>query len=313
MSKYSVKLNIADTVIQIQSRFPLKDSDEDELKTQIPRRSLYQGRKKIHILINVEVIKKLPVIRNTKHCFITYHFPEKNEDWRLLKKGESYIYTSPLPERKQLMIINRLFDRVTAYFLPQKNNTWVWYASDVVYEFLQVLLINYFAQRRNGIFAHAVGVRDLDGKGLLFFGKSGAGKTTLAKLWHRHSKAAVLNDDRIIVCKNNGRFFIHCSPWYGNFNDYLNSKVESAPITKIFFIRHARGKNSLRLLSEKSAFNRLYPAIFPTFWNRPGLENIVSFCQELIKSVPCYELGFVKDKDMIGFVRKTSRYEGNSI
>jgi len=142
-----------------------------------------------------------------------------------------------------------------------------------------------------------------DGEIVSIIGPSGCGKSTTGRLWHKHSKAMVLNDDRIIVRKLNGKFFIYGSPWYGEFSDYLYSIIESAPLNKLFFIHHA-SNNIVRQISQKEAFNLLYPAFFPTFWNKDSLENVVSFCQDLIKNVFCYSLGFVNNKKLIGSVRK---------
>lgn len=304
--KTKVKLKIADIIIKIQSRFGLEPLTKQEQKDRVAERFnnfFYDGRQKPHIKIKVKIVNKLPKIYRAKHVFTTYHFQDRSENWRLLKKDDTYIYKSPLKEKKQLMLVNRTFDRIVAYLLPKKHKGWVWRVDDIIYDFLQVLLINYFALHKKGIFVHSIGVKDLDGKGLLFAGKSGCGKTTTAKLWHNNSKAMVLNDDRIIVRKNNGKFFIYGSPWHGEFSDYLYSKIESAPLEKLFFIHHAP-KNTVRQISQKKAFNLLYPALFPTFWDKEYLENIVLFCQGLIKNVACYSLGFVNNKKVIGFVRK---------
>ena len=303
---YSVKLRIADIIIKMRSRFALEQVSDEENRQQASERFknfLYKGKKGSHILIEVEIVDKLPKLSEAKPIFITYHFQDGSENWRLLRKGKSYIYMNPLENKKQIMLVNGTFDRVTAYLLTKKDKGKVWNIGDIIYDFLQVLLINYVSQRNQGIFTHSVGIRDLDGKGLLFTGKSGCGKTTLARLWYKHSKAMVLNDDRIIVCKINGKFFIYGSPWHGDFSDYLTSHIESAQFTKLFFIHHSP-KNILRPISEKKAFQLLYPNLFPTFWDKKGLENIVSFCSDLVKNIPCYSLGFKNDKQMIEFVRK---------
>ena len=304
--KTELKHKIADIIIQMQSNFALEQLTKKEQRLQIAERFknfFYGEEEDSHIMIKVEIVDKLPKIRKTEPVFITYHFQDGSENWRLLKKGNTYIYKSPLKDKRQLMLVNETFDRVTAYLLPKKDKGWVWNTSDIIYDFLQVLLINYFALKKEGIFTHAIGVKDLDGRGLIFAGKSGSGKTATARLWHKHSKAMVLNDDRIIVRKLNGRFLIYGSPWHGEFSDYLASRIESAPLEKLFFIHHS-SKNTIKRISEKKTFNLLYPALFPTFWDKECLENIVSFCQDLIKSVPCYSLGFVNDKRVIGFVRK---------
>src|SRR3989338_3303063 len=240
-------LTIADTIINLHSDFLLQQLSEEEKRLQYAERCnnvFYNGKAKPDILIKVEVVDKLPEVSG-ETIFITNHFQSKTENWRMVKKGDSYIYKSPLEDKKQLMLVNRTFDRVTAYFLPKtknysggkesqifikKHKGFVWSASDIIYDFLQVLLINYFAQRNEGIFTHSVGIKDIDGEGLLFNGKSGCGKSTTARLWHKHSKAIVLNDDRIIVRKINGKFFIYGSPWHGEFSDYLESRIERAPL-----------------------------------------------------------------------------------
>lgn len=306
MAKYNISLKIANTIIKMHSYFPFEQLTEEEQRLQVAERFnnfFYKGKQKADILIKVNIVDKLPKIYNAKPLFITTHFQDGSENWRLLKKGHSYIYKSPLEEKKQFMSVNRDFNKVTAYLLPKKEKGKIWNSSDIIYDFLQVLLINYFAQRKQAIFTHSIGVRDLDGRGLLFTGKSGCGKSTTARLWHKHSKAMVLNDDRIIVTKNNGKFFIHGSPWHGEFSDYLASRIESAPLEKLFFIYHAP-KNTIRQISQKEAFSFLYPALFPTFWDKTCLGNIASFSQDLIRDIPCYKFGFVNDKKVIEFVRK---------
>lgn len=293
----------------MQSDFMLEQLTKDKQERQASERFknfFYGGKETPHILIKVEIVNKLPKIRKAKPIFITYHFQDGSENWRLLKKDSSYIYKSPLEDRKQVMLVNKSFDKVTAYLLPKKNKGWVWSISDIIYDFLQVLLINYFALNKKGVFTHAIGIKDLDGKGLLFAGKSGAGKSTTARLWHKHSRVMVLNDDRVIVRKTNDKFHIYGSPWHGDFSDYLAARIESAPLEKLFFIHHA-SKNTIRPISQKEAFYLLYPALFPPFWNKEYLENIISFCQDLIESLPCYRFGFVNNKEIIGFVRKTKQ------
>jgi len=314
-------LKIADIIIQMDSFFPierLEDADEQGLSAERFENFYYTGKAAPDIKIHVKMVGALPVITKAKPLFITRHFQDNSENWRLIKKGNSYVYKSPLEEKRQVMVVNETFNKVDAYILPKigmdvfpedrrafikAHKGMVWSISDIIYDFLQVLLINYFAQRNLGIFTHAIGLRDFQNKGLIFAGKSGAGKSTMARLWHKHTKAMVLNDDRVIVRKLNKEFFIYGSPWHGEFDDYLVSRIESARLERIFFIRHSL-QNKARLIGEREAFNMIYQSIFPTFWDRKFLENIASFSHDLIKQVPCYDLGFVNDKRIIDFARK---------
>ncbi len=320
----TIKLKIADVIIQMESRFPLKQVPKEEEQGHQAavryKNFFYEGRQKPHIIINIEIVNRLPEVSKAKPLFITWHFQDGSENWRLLKKDNTYIYKSPLEDKKQLMVINETFDKVTAYLLPKEekaaltgkrrgfikeNKGFVWNTSDIVYDFLQVLLINYLAvTKKDGIFTHAMGVKDIRKSGLLFAGKSESGKTTLAKIYHKYSKMVVLNDDRIIIRKINNDFYIYGSPWHGDFSDYLMSRIEKAKLKYIFFLQKSK-ENSIKPISLSKAFKLLYPAIFPTFWDREGTEVITMFLTDLLSKTSCFRLKFKKDKSVIGFVERT--------
>ena len=308
MPATKIKLSIADTTIALESKFPLERFIEEEwLFKERLKNFFYSGNKNTDIFINVEIVNKLPHPPNADTLFVTYHPQDRSENWRFSKRRNTYIYQCPLADKKQIMFANSTFDKVTAYLLPKRKKDFIWNVADIIYDFLQVLLMNYFAQRKSAIFTHAVGIKDVDGKGFLFAGRSGCGKSTTARIWHRYSKATVLNDDRVIVRKIKGQFFIYGSPWHGDFNDYLASHIESAPVDKLFFIHRAL-RNKVRSVYPSEAFELLYPAIFPTFWDKACLDNIISFCQDLVNNVQCLDFGFVKNKRIVGFVRKLGDY-----
>jgi hypothetical protein len=263
---------------------------------------LYESNSKPDIIVDIKIVPELPQFVGGEGIFVTYHPDNHSESWRLLKKKSYYIYKSVIKNKQQLVLVNKRFNKATVYLLPSKKEDNAWTIGDILYDFLQVLLINYFSLEKSAVFVHSIGVKDLNGKGLLFAGKSGAGKSTTARLWHKHSGAMVLNDDRIIVRKLEGKFFIYGSPWHGEFGDYLDSRIESAPLEKLFFIHHAP-KNILTRLCAKEAFQQLYPVLFPVFWDKRSLENNISFCQELVDNVKCFKFGFKDNKDIIDFVR----------
>lgn len=317
-----LKLNIAGVIIQLESRSVREKFFSEELEFMFPERMesfFYHGRRGADIQIGVRLVKDLPPVSG-RRVFLTTHFQDESRNWRLLKGKNGYIYESLLKEKRQVMFINKRFDRITAYLLPKKMwgissrqkeeflrryKGMVWSPEDIVYDFLQVLLINFFAIRKLGVFTHSVGIKDTSGDGLLFAGRSGAGKSTMARIWHKHSRSKVLNDDRVIIRKTNGRFMIYGSPWHGDFSDYLVSRVDHAPLEKLFFIRHSR-RNALRPLKRTTAFRFLFPALFPTFWDKGCLEKIAAFCQDLLKKTRCYDLGFVNTKEVIAFIRNSS-------
>ncbi|MBN1405167.1 MAG: hypothetical protein JW946_01455 [Candidatus Omnitrophica bacterium] len=300
-----IKLKIAGIVIRMKSRFAKEKISKKEQKDLFYGRFksfIYKGKKAADIEIEVDIRQALPRIKKSKDIFITYHPQDGKENWRLFKNRNLYIYECRLKTKKQVMLINKNLNRVKAYLLPKKGKLFVWSFTSIVYDFLQVLLINYCAMKKTGIFIHGIGVKDTDKRGFLFAGPSGAGKTTTARLWHNHSRAFVLNDDRMIARKFGNKFFIYGSPWHGDFSDYLASKVGRALLDKLFFIYHAK-KNILSKISEKEAFKLLYTSSFPAFWDKDCLENIASLNTDLINSVKCLKLGFTKNKSIIKFIR----------
>ena len=306
--QFEHKLKIADIVIALQSNLPLETVPQDAKTGQVSRHFetfFYKGRKSPDIIIKIRPASRFRYIHQPKKLFTAYHFQDGKANWEFLEKEGAYVYESHFKDKKQ-MLINSHFDRVAAYLFPDTPGKDLLRISAVVYDFLQILLMNYLAQRNLGIIVHSAGIKDVDGRGLLFPGSSGCGKTTTAKLWNTHTRAIVLNDDRVIIRRNNGRFLLYSSPWHGGFWDYRESSISPAPLTRVFFLHHS-SRNVLQRISKKDAFNSLYPAIYPTFWDKKNLENVATFCQDLVNTVPCYSLGSVKKKEAIHFVRKHAR------
>jgi hypothetical protein len=164
------------------------------------------------------------------------------------------------------------------------------------YPLNQVLWILLLSRGRGALF-HASGIDD-HGKGILFLGNSGHGKSTTARLWFDQGMT-VLNDDRIIVREKEGKFWMYGTPWHGDFKEHSSHGL---PIHKLFFLRHGR-KNACRAKSGAQAVSMLLARSFPPFWDKEGMAFTIEFCQHLVGKIPCYELTFVPDEGMIDFVR----------
>jgi hypothetical protein len=297
---YRVKLQIADIVIQIESRFKGElFTEEDSWRYE---NFIHRGNKEPHIVLKVKVVDRLPELNGAKKLFTTIHPESKDVNWGLYRKDSRYILKTFVEEKKQYIVLNSRSDRGVVYVQRHKNKDAEWKLLEIIYDALQIILINYLTQK-DGIIVHAVGVKDVDGTGRIFIGESDSGKSTLARLWNNYSRAVVLNDDRIIIRKIKESFFIYGSPWHGDFSDYLISKIDSAEPVNLLFIRHSKN-NILNPISKGQAFTLLYPNIFPTFWDKKGLNKTISFCIDVIGNLPCYSLGFKNDKNVISFSRK---------
>jgi hypothetical protein len=153
--------------------------------------------------------------------------------------------------------------------------------------------------RGRGVELHGLGLGS-SGAGYLFCGVSGAGKSTVGRIWCREPEVEILSDDRIIVRKMDGGFCIYGTPWHG---DAGFASPGSAPLERLFFLRQG-STNSIRPLSSGEATAKLMTCCFATFWDPEGMAFTLSFLDEMATSVPCYELTFVKDRSMVDFVRQ---------
>lgn len=167
----------------------------------------------------------------------------------------------------------------------------------LAYPLDELLMINLLS-KAHGVVFHACGINQVD-SGSIFAGISGAGKSTMANLWKRQNDVTLLSDDRVIVRKREGRFMVYGTPWHG---DACAAAPDAAPLERIFIIRHAP-ENNITLLKPAEAASRLLVRSFPTFWDAEGMASTLEFLDELTRTVPCYDLGFVPDGSVVDFVR----------
>jgi hypothetical protein len=150
----------------------------------------------------------------------------------------------------------------------------------------------------NGILLHACGVDDR-GRGYLFAGRSGDGKSTTATLWDGEAGVKVLSDERIIVREIEEKFYAYGTPWHGEVEVGDPGRLE---VEEVFFLRHAE-RNYTKKLSPEDAAGRIFARCLPTFWDKEGIAQSLSLIERIVKKVPCYEFGFVPDKGAVSFVR----------
>jgi hypothetical protein len=164
----------------------------------------------------------------------------------------------------------------------------------------EVLLANLLGRGR-GVELHSCGVVDRDGRGHLFVGVSGAGKTTTARLWEGEAEA-IVSDDRVIVRERDGAMWMYGTPWHGEAE---LSMQRGAPLAGVYLLAQAE-TNELRTLSAGEAVARLFGCAFPLFYDAEALDFTVSFLGRLCASVPVRELRFVRDQSVVQLVREAA-------
>ncbi|PYP86426.1 MAG: hypothetical protein DMF61_13150 [Blastocatellia bacterium AA13] len=161
----------------------------------------------------------------------------------------------------------------------------------------ELIVLNWLALGR-GVEMHSCGLIDSDGRGRLFAGQSGAGKTTTARLWENIDGVKILSDDRIILRKIGEEIWMHGTPWHG---DAELASPAKARLDHIYFIKHGP-ENRLAELSKANAIARLFACSFPPFHSSEGLDFTLGFMSEVVASVHCAELTFTPTREAVDFI-----------
>lgn len=132
----------------------------------------------------------------------------------------------------------------------------------------------------NTLMMHA-SVIESNGKGMLFLGKSGTGKSTHSRLWLDHvADASLLNDDNPIVrIGSENEVRVYGSPWSGKTPCYRN---KSLPVGAFVRLKQAP-ENRLHRLSPAQAFAALLPSCSNMIWDK-GVHDAI--CTTIASLIP---------------------------
>lgn len=161
---------------------------------------------------------------------------------------------------------------------------------------LDEVIVAHLLARGRGVELHACGVIDAEGRGRLFVGQSGAGKTTMARLW---TDAEIVSDDRVIVREMDGRWRMFGTPWHG---EALLSSPASAPLEAIYLLQQAPATRVVDIAPSDAAA-RLFACAFPLFHDGRALAFTLECLERLVASVPVRVLEFAPDRSAVEAVR----------
>jgi hypothetical protein len=163
----------------------------------------------------------------------------------------------------------------------------------------ELLLINLLAQGR-GLEMHACGLIDRSGSGYLFAGQSGAGKTTVARLWRDQPGVTILSDDRIVLRAIGDRLWMYGTPWHG---DEPLASPARVPLSRVFLLQQA-SRPALVPINKVEAAARLFASSFPPFHSRDGVRFSLALLDRLVHAIPCLELRFTPDSAVVDLPRR---------
>lgn len=137
-----------------------------------------------------------------------------------------------------------------------------------------------------GAMLHASAVA-IDDEAWVFCGRSGAGKTTIARAW-REAGAVLLNDDRVMLRMIAGQPFAAAAPWHGVERTVTPGLWR---LRGLAFLKQAPVDRLSRLPASEAA-TRLSAATFLPLFLADGVPFVLNTWNRLLAAVPAYELAF---------------------
>lgn len=292
MNPHSRYYKVAGTTIQINSDLPITDH------TFHPKFTLFEvdGPEKDNITIHHHFdFFDLSSINSWEQVYF-------KPPWAIYKFNDNLMYKwiypeKPFPPNGRVAYTNLQHEKIDIHndefhkkqYLTGNLEFLSMFPTD------QILLGAAFAYL-NGCILHSSGV-EVDGKGLLFVGHSGAGKSTIASMFSNKIKSSkILCEDRNILRKINHNFFIG-SAW--SHTDLSRLSSDFPPVKAIFFLSQS-DKNALTLITDKFLLTKLLlEHLIKPFVNRLWWDNILILIDQIIKTVPCWNLKFDRTGNIV--------------
>lgn len=141
---------------------------------------------------------------------------------------------------------------------------------------------------------HASVIRNA-GKGFMFLGKSGTGKSTHTRLWKEYIPGSdLMNDDNPVVrIWPDGKTIVYGSPWSGKTPCYRNIEAPAGAFVRL----EQKPENHIVRESPLYAFADLLPSASMMKWDKRIYNNITDTVTQIISSIPVYKLGCLPDAE----------------
>jgi hypothetical protein len=158
---------------------------------------------------------------------------------------------------------------------------------------------------RNACVLHASYV-DIGGEALLFSGPSGMGKSTQAALWTEYAGAQIINGDRAVLRKSEGRWTAFGYPGCGTSGICRNRTL---PLRAIVILSKDP-ENWIEEIPASYRIRALVSAIEQYPWDRDEFDMALDIASEIAAQVPVLKLHCTPDKDAVAVLKHY--LEGNA-
>lgn len=151
-----------------------------------------------------------------------------------------------------------------------------------------------------GIMLHSSAIM-YDGRGIAFSAKSGTGKSTHTALWLEKfpNNAVIINDDKPVIKKEDGKYFIYGTPWSGKTDININEK---APLEAIVLLERGE-KDEISLCDKNTALKKILEStVHPK--NLELFNKMLLIVNDILENVKIYSLKCTKNMSSVEEVLK---------
>lgn len=242
--------------------------------------------------ITIQCFQNIPPISLTKMDLIFEASNENQKFYSIFSSDSNLLFViydqQNKDEIQQVAILDKTLSNWKIYSTPLDNGEIV----PLKYP-LGPIIMHYLTVKFDAVMIHASCVLN-DQKGRIFTGFSGAGKSTMSKIW-ADAGNIILNDDRLIIRKQNNRHYVYNTPMY--YKDI----PKKAALDSIFLISHSP-QNKIKKISGALAVSKVLAFCIQNNFEPDFIQTKLNFLTELSTQIPVYELGFVPNKSVINFI-----------
>ena len=168
---------------------------------------------------------------------------------------------------------------------PNGVNSFLRYNDQTV---LTQIPLAYALANCGGCFIHSSGVV-LDGKGVLFVGCSGAGKSTIKRMILSNSRAEPLCDERNIIRKWPDGYQVH-GVWANK--DLSDVSATSSPLGAIMFLEQSNENRVSPIGNRIDIIKRLLTCVLGPAESAEWWDKSLKIMGDIAKDIPCYRVNF---------------------
>lgn len=168
-----------------------------------------------------------------------------------------------------------------------------------VWKFFEIMNIVKLFAKFDTLILHSSFISYKD-KGILFTGPSGIGKSTQADLWAKYQKSNIVNGDRSLLKKVDGRWFGYGFPYSGSSIHCLNQSYE----IKLIVALEKGNKNEITRLKGIDKLKYVYSQIAINKWDKELNIKIINLVDQLLNDVEVIRLSCLPNEGAVEMLKE---------